>query len=448
MTEKRLSVYDVFKTQGQPTVTYVKRDHGAYEIKLSQILDSKGSLCLLTGPSKTGKTTLYTQVARDKGLEILKVSCHSGLQAIELWRKALEALNFERVSERQKENTKGRSAEGKIGGTFGWAWLAGLLGEISVGISSDKSEGEIREKILSDPSPEHLIPVLKNLPVILVVEDFHYLKPEVKAHVFQQWKIFVDSEVSVIVVGTTHHAADLAHANRDLVGRTFQIDLNGWNRDDLGKIARQGFDYLSVPAARPVIDEIARESVGLPIVTQSVCLQLMLDKSVMEPASANSVIKFTKKEAYVALHQVATQRYSSFSSSYDRLTRGFRKKARKYDTYELVLSTFTLDPLVFYLNREDIAERLRQLPLGESSIPPPASVSSMLKALGRLQEKLGIELLEWSENHQRLYVIEPTFLFYLRWRKGREKSPSLIELLEDLLKTSGNLTYFVDSDGK
>jgi hypothetical protein len=34
-------------------------------------------------------------------------------------------------------------------------------------------------------------------------------KEYLRRKVFQQWKVFVDSEASVIVVGTTHHAVDL-----------------------------------------------------------------------------------------------------------------------------------------------------------------------------------------------------------------------------------------------
>jgi hypothetical protein len=101
------------------------------------------------------------------------------------------------------------SGTGKVAGTVGWSWLAGLLGEVSVGVERSMSELQIRERILAEPSPHHLIPVLRNLPVVLVVEDFHYLEDDVKRKVFQQWKVFVDSEVSVIVVGTTHHAVDL-----------------------------------------------------------------------------------------------------------------------------------------------------------------------------------------------------------------------------------------------
>lgn len=221
--------------------------------ELASALDAKGKLCLLTGPSKTGKTTLYTRTLERKGLEPITVRCDSSMTSDDFWRQALEKINFERLSALQSSASTKTSGSGKIGATIGWKWLAGLLGEVSVGVEKNMGEIQIREKILSKPSPDHLVPVLKHLPTVLIVEDFHYLDAKTKRNVFQQWKVFVDGEVSVIVVGTTHHAVDLAFANRDLIGRIAQVDLSTWSLDDLEKIAILGFEVLKLdvsPSAR------------------------------------------------------------------------------------------------------------------------------------------------------------------------------------------------------
>lgn len=221
--------------------------------ELASALDAKGKLCLLTGPSKTGKTTLYTRTLERKGLEPITVRCDSSMTSDDFWRQALEKINFERLSALQSSASTKTSGSGKIGATIGWKWLAGLLGEVSVGVEKNMGEIQIREKILSKPSPDHLVPVLKHLPTVLIVEDFHYLDAKTKRNVFQQWKVFVDGEVSVIVVGTTHHAVDLAFANRDLIGRIAQVDLSTWSLDDLEKIAILGFEVLKIdvsPSAR------------------------------------------------------------------------------------------------------------------------------------------------------------------------------------------------------
>jgi hypothetical protein len=293
---------------------------------------------------------------------------------------------------------------------------------------------EIREKILSKPSPYHLVPILKNLPLILVVEDFHYLSAKTKESIFQQWKVFVDSEVSVIVVGTTHHAVDLAYANRDLVGRIAQIDLSTWTVEDLEKIATQGFDTLKVTASRIVTNSIAQEAVGLPIIVQETCAQMLIEKGWSEIEPGKEEIALERSDAHSALHKVAKLHYKQLENLYARLVTGPRKAARKYNTYELVLVAFAKDPLVFKLQRHEIDERLRTIPVPEHQRPPPPSVTSMLDALAEFQRRNGIELLEWSKKEQCLYILEPAFLFYLRWREERKTRSTLKELVEKFVQ--------------
>ncbi|MEJ7138027.1 AAA family ATPase [Amphibiibacter pelophylacis] len=425
-----LKVRDVFKSLGVPTLTYVRRENGRFESELADALDTRGKLALLTGPSKTGKTTLYSRVLEERNVEPLTVRCDADLTSEEFWRRALERVNFERLASLQDNEARKVSAGAKLGGKIGWAWLAGLLGEVNVGVEKSMGEVEIREKILSKPSPHHLVPILKALPLVMVVEDFHYLIPKTKEAIFQQWKVFVDSEVSVIVVGTTHHAVDLAYANRDLVGRIAQIDLSTWNTADLEKIATLGFTKLGVKADPLVTTAIAREAVGLPIIVQEACAQALLEKgwSEVEPGKVDIALK--RSDAETALHKVATLHYRQFEIFYDRLATGPRKAARKYNTYELVLLAFAKDPLVFSLKRHEIDERLKSIPLPDPERPPPASINSMLKALAKFQQQNGIELLDWSTKEQRLYILEPAFLFYLRWREIRKGHSALKDLLE------------------
>ena len=175
---------------------------------------------------------------------------------------------------------------------------------------------------------------------------------------------------------------------------------------------------------------IAKESVGLPLIAQAVSLQLVMDNKALELKNKDEEI-FSRQNLFNALNEVALNRFGAFSSIHDRLIRGPRSK-RKYNTYELVLSTFAQDPLVFSLTREQISSRLQELykiGVDQASIPPTGSVTSMLNALGTFQRKLQFELLEWSDNDQRLYILEPTFLFYLRWKAKRKSLPKLFEIL-------------------
>src|SRR5262245_4142103 len=174
MAYKVTDITEVFKTIGQPTITYVEREQGHYERLLSDAIDSSGQLCLLTGASKTGKTTLYKRVLHEKSRTPVVVRCDRNLTAAEFWRRGLEMIQADRVTEVNAETESEISGKLGLSDIFSWAFKPEI-------VSSKKSgSGESRERILADPSPENLISILKEGSFTLVVEDFHYLNDDVK----------------------------------------------------------------------------------------------------------------------------------------------------------------------------------------------------------------------------------------------------------------------------
>ncbi|MEZ5003949.1 MAG: AAA family ATPase [Chitinophagales bacterium] len=407
-------ISDIFKTIGTPRVTYVKRNEGEFEFELTNGLSIPGTLCLLTGPSKTGKTTLYKKVISELKKIPLTIRCNDEMTIEDVWRNALEEVNFDRITKQAESGQIELSSQVKTGMSAGWEWLGKIIGEISLGIKGTYSSETVREKILSTPSPKHLIPILKELPYVLVVEDFHYLNDTTKKSVFQQWKDFTDSEVATIIVGTAHHAVDLALSNKDLVGRISHTEVGTWEVNDLKKIVKQGLDELKVNISEPQCQYIASESVGLPLITQGICARLFLDKKITTYDTKDKMT-FVKSDIETAMTNVANQNFNVFKDIYQILITGFRKGARKYNTYELLLLIFTLDPVSFKLVRSEIDSRLDKLD-SKFEKPPFASVNSTLGSIGKLQKKNGIELLEWSNKQGCLYILEPSFLFYLRWK--------------------------------
>lgn len=412
-------ISEVFKTSGTPTVTYVERDKGTLEFKLKAGLDDPGQLCLLTGPSKTGKTTLYQRVIESDGYLPLIARCEGTMEAGDVWRKALERLDFSRVSQHSSSTGKERKASTRARASVGWKWLANLTGEIAAGISDSSNESEIREKILSKPSPEHLVPALKYLPYVLVVEDFHYLDSGTQKHVFQQWKTFTDEGISVIVLGTTHHAIDIAQSNRDLLGRINHIEVDTWSVGDLKKIVDKGMTHLAVQCSSSLGQLIAEESAGLPLITQQVCQEIFFRNKMQSFDPSNDQMELNKNVVKDALHGVAKDRYKTLEHYYNVIVTGPRKRARKYNTYELILSCFAVPPVKGHLERHEIEERIRKLGIEDDEVPPQASINSTLNALAKFQDRNNLELLEWVPKEKTLYILEPSFLFYLRWRQPK-----------------------------
>lgn len=277
-------VETVFPAVGKPTVTYVERESGENEKRLANGLRNAGQICLLTGPSKTGKTSLYKAVLPEIQRVPLVIRCSGRLTPSEFWASALEDLDFERLSERA--STWGLSLGAKIGaeGKAGWSWVAKAMASIGFDISASGEYAIKKEVVKSQINAKHLIPLLKEMPLQLIVEDFHYLDDVTKKEVFQQWKAFVDEGVSVLVVSTTHHAIDIARANPDLSGRTRFIDMGQWGTSDLAQIPSKGFTVLGIKSSAAIRQRIAKESCGLPIIAQQICQEIALHHD-MSPGS-------------------------------------------------------------------------------------------------------------------------------------------------------------------
>ncbi|MGE0232267.1 MAG: hypothetical protein AB7O39_13485 [Flavobacteriaceae bacterium] len=413
-------ISDVFRTTGQPSVTYVERSSGSYERKLDGYLDERGLLCLVTGPSKTGKTTLYKRVLGAREQRPLVVQCRKDRTCLDIWAAALEGVDFERISESSKSVGASDQIESEASAKAGAGILFELAAKVGFKYSKQTHHTEIRQRVLADPSPDLLIPILSSTNYVLVIEDFHYLDDNEKILLFQQWKRFVDQEITVIVLGTTHRAVDIASSNKDLIGRVAQIDVEQWSNNDLRKICSSGMDYLKCSIDPQAVDRICMESVGLPIIAQQICLQLFSDVNIISVNDAKKRKKhFTKNDVVRSFHRVAVEKYSQFSSYYETLIRGPREKSRKYRTYELVLLSFSQDPAVFSLSRQDLEKRIHDMKLPPDQRPPTASINSTLGALGDFQKRRNIELLEWLPNEAKLYIVEPSFLFYVRWREER-----------------------------
>jgi hypothetical protein len=423
-----IAIADVFNGGKASSETYVHREKGRYEAELKQGILENGILCLITGSSKTGKTTLYQKVLSELDKEPIRVRCSASLKADDFWSYPLENLDFSRLKTIEEGGTLTTSGAGSVSGTLGWGWLASLKGTVGVSVSDAKAEKEVKDAILAKPSPTHLVPLLKKSNAVLVVEDFHYLTEDVQREVFQQWKIFTDNEVSVIVVGTTHHGVDLATANSDLIGRITHVDLGRWLGTDLETIATKGLKLLNVANKSLVVNLISEESAGLPILTQQICAQLFIDKGLTE-WDPESSISFTENDAKKAMHKIAKSRYANFEPWYAQLVQGPRKKARKYDTYKIILALFAQDPPTFNFTRHDIDVRLKAVGLTPSELPPAASINSTLSSLKNFQVKRNFELLEWSKKDNTVYILEPSFLFYLRWRQEKNVDSSIFQML-------------------
>lgn len=377
--------------------------------------------------------------------------CSGELSADQFWTSALESLNFSRIAE--VSNAYGLGVEAKIGvqGEAGWSWLAKAMASFGFSISGTSEYSIQRQFAHSNLSARHLIPLLKGLPVQLVVEDFHYLTGDTKVEVFQQWKSFTDEGVSVVVVSTSHHTVDIARSNPDLTGRMRLIDVGKWSEEDLAKIPTEGFPLLEYSIVEGFAQRIARESVGLPIIAQQLCQSISHEIEV--EMAEDDIVPVEERHIEKAQHYVAQNLYSSHENDYQQLANGPRRRARKHATYEKILSSFALEPIVFSLEYSELIERVGRLKTDSEDPIPPASINAALKAMAGFQKRSKMNLLEWQESEKRLYILEPSFLFYLRQKldnvaPGQGVTAALLKLLSRMEIELKSMSAITGTNGR
>ncbi len=387
-----LKAEDIFRPGAFPEYTYISRTSAnsglTYEFRLNQAIKVSGFLTSLVGPSKMGKTILCEKVI---GLEhIVEISGADFDEGTDFWKlvAAKAGLSYEGQFTSEQEITE-------VGSKF----------------SKKETFALTKDKIID---------YYKEKELVLVIDDFHYA-PEVKRmQIAQQLKDAIRRGFKTIVVSLPHRADEAIRQNADLSGRLSLINMEPWTVKDLEQIAKVGFEQLGISIDTSIAGQIAVESLTSPQLMQYICLNICTILE-MDRKGCNAVKQEILETAY---------RYTTANFEYGEVislmkkgpnTRGksrnkFRtKEGYEYDMYELIVKSIAENPPIMQLEFEEVKGRIYNLLADGCEKPKPQAIRD---GLAKLQELLGgrediFRVLEWKE--RVLYILDPLFLFYLRW---------------------------------
>ncbi len=387
-----LKAEDIFRPGAFPEYTYVSRTSAnsglTYEFRLNQAIKVSGFLTSLVGPSKMGKTILCEKVI---GLEhIVEISGADFDEGTDFWKLAAAkaGLSYEGQFTSEKEIAE-------------------------AGSKYSKKETFVLTK-------DKIIDYYKEKELVLVIDDFHYA-PEVKRmQIAQQLKDAIRRGFKTIVVSLPHRADEAIRQNADLSGRLSLINMEPWTVNDLEQIAKVGFEQLGISINTSIASQIAVESLTSPQLMQYICLNICTILE-MDKKGCNTIKREILETAY---------RYTTANFEYGEVislmkkgpnTRGrsrnkFRtKEGYEYDIYELIVKSIAENPPIMQLEFEEIKGRIYNLLTDDFEKPKPQAIKD---GLAKLQELLSgrediFRVLEWKEGV--LYILDPLFLFYLRW---------------------------------
>lgn len=392
-----LRAEDVFRPGAFPEYTYISRkstvSNLSYEFRLSQAIKVSGFLTSLVGPSKMGKTILCEKVI---GFDRIVEVSGSDLNAdVDFWKvvavKAGLAFEGQFSSEHVIINTQD---------TYGKKEIFSLT----------------KDKIIDYYDQNNLV---------LVIDDFHYAPVEKRMLVAQQLKDAIRRGFKAIVVSLPHRADEAIRQNADLSGRLSLINMEAWKEEDLKEIAKIGFKKLDIKISDEVAQKIAVESLSSPQLMQYICLNICTilelnkkEKSIVEEGMLETAYRYTT--ANFEYNDVVTFMKKGPNTRGKNRSLFEAKDGREYDLYELIVKSIAENPPLMALDFDTVRKRINELLTDASKKPTQQSIK---ESLAKLQEMLNekediFKVLDWKEGI--LYILDPLFLFYLRWGGGPE----------------------------
>ena len=200
--------------------------------------------------------------------------------------------------------------------------------------------------------------------------------------------------------------------------------MEPWKVDDLKEIAKLGFGKLGIFIEDSVAAQIAVESLSSPQLMQYICLNIctilemsgeknkQIGQEILETAYRYTTANFEYGDVVFLMQKGPNTRGKSRNT--------FRTvDGHDHDIYELIVKSIAENPPIMKLEFEDVKERIYRLLADGSKTPSPQMIrESLVKLQELLYEREDIfKVLDWKEGV--LYILDPLFLFYLRWGGAR-----------------------------
>ena len=281
--------------------------------------------------------------------------------------------------------------------------------------NSRESDGKKEKYILSK---DKIIQYYKDNEKVLVIDAFHYASKEMQMKMAQQLKDAIRKELKVVVVSLPHRADDAIRQNADLSGRLSLINIETWKEKDLKEIALMGFKQLNINITDEVAGQLAIECLTSPQLMQYICLSICI---LLEDKNEDTVKADMLENAY---------RFTTVNFNYSDVVnvmskgpnpRGKKRKlfktltGKELDLYGLIVESIAKNPPVMEMDFEILYDRIINLIPADAVKPDKQSVKNHLNNLQTiLKEKEEIyRAIEWKDG--TVYILDPLFLFYLRW---------------------------------
>jgi CBS domain-containing protein len=408
---------EVFVPGGLPRVTYNPREALQLEQRVRDYLDERHKLLSLSGPTKSGKTVLLRTVLPPA----VWISGGSIETSNDFWGSLVDGLGVPtgEQAETSREESVDRGAGVGVG--VGLPNVVYVEGKATTGTTT--STGQRRTVSFERSLMQSALAEIRKRPrdTVIVIDDFHYVEPELQLQIIRALKEPVFDGVAVILASVPHRAFDVVRIEKEMTGRVDQLPIDFWSDDELRGIAEKGFDALNLLAPNEVIERLARESFGSPHLMQEFCLDSCKGAGIRGACATP-----TELPAPASRNEFFGARASAASkSAFDLLKQGPRQRTDRKeriladgtvsDIYGVVLAAIAATGPKTSLSYNELRASIREV---LSSDPPQRhETTRVLEEMTKIaREKIaGEPVVDFDVELETLYISDPFFAYFLRW---------------------------------
>ena len=403
---------EVFGISRNVPLNYVERDD--VDGRLRDSLDRKKHITIF-GSSKQGKTCLRKHCIPES--DIILIQCNNRWSLAELNSNILKRAGFE-IAQSTKVSSTGKnkiiaSIKAKLFGTL----------ETSLNGESEYSDGIEETYSALELDIEDANDVISALNSIsfdkyIVLEDFHYLKPETQRDFSIELKAFHEnSDLSFIIVGVWIDENRLIIYNGDLTGRLISINADLWLDSELRKVIERGEKLLNIRFTDTFKENLISDCYESVYLVQEACYKVCEKNGIYETQEECIEIgsDVDTKEIVSEIVKIQSGRYNSFLNLYSE---GFQEtllQMHKWIWYPII--SFPIEKLKKGIGYREIRESI-QLKHEKGSGLNPGNLTQALKSVSSLQIKKSIMpiIIDYDESNLKLHIVDKGFLIWLEYQ--------------------------------
>lgn len=413
---------EVFGVSKDLIASYIERPN--VDSKMTGALKQTRQI-IVYGSSKQGKTALVQRHVKES--DRITVHCGPSTTTEDLYRSILRQLGVEVVTEKSLEQSRefGASISAKFTALipFFGKGEAETEGTANAGQKNEVKTEAIEFNLALAQDVGELLQKIGRPNLFYVVENFHYLTPEVQAAFAFDLRTFEEMGLRFIILGVWREANRLIQFNGDLQDRIAEIPVEPWEEADFAKVVTAGEPFMNVKFSPEVKARIFEQAHGSVAVVQELLKKVCEKFGLAETYPGATPLEISD---LTLLDMAISEKVSEYAArhvrSLESIAAGSRTRRATEDTAALYLPYYMVKVLVSrnYQELKDGIERKRLHELIQEIHVTPrnvrtSDVSGMLLRLSALQASASIvpPLFDFDRGNRRVKIVDSTLYFFI-----------------------------------